>query len=259
MIFEQFLYDSAGVGLTSTGTSLNVNITGGGSSGNAIDESAWTAGTSTFFPSGGVFNDSATALTSGQQGTARSTANRALHVNLRNTAGTPLGDSIADAFFTQLSDGTTSIYIAPSSTALVAAHPSLAVALSPNTPLPAGTNLLGGVELVDSGGTNKGAIDASGNLSVKQIAGTATLTQPAAGTASYTVLAANANRKGAIIVNNTNKIQYLAFAATATLAAFTLLLGVNSVYELNTPVYTGLITAIGASGTSGSMVVTELT
>lgn len=51
------------------------------------DESTWTAGTTTFDPIGGAFNDSAAALTSGQQGTTRSTANRALHMNIRDHLG----------------------------------------------------------------------------------------------------------------------------------------------------------------------------
>jgi hypothetical protein len=55
--------------------------------GGTTDEAAWTAGSSTFNPVGGAFNDSAAALTSGQQGTARATANRALHVNIRDHLG----------------------------------------------------------------------------------------------------------------------------------------------------------------------------
>jgi hypothetical protein len=68
-----------------------VNTTGGGGSGTAIDEAAWTAGTSPFTPEGGVFNDSAAALTSGQQGAGRQTPNRARHVNVRKQDGTELG------------------------------------------------------------------------------------------------------------------------------------------------------------------------
>jgi hypothetical protein len=73
-------------------TALDVNVVGGGGGGvSAVDESAWTAGTSVLTPDGGVFNDSAAALTSGQQGTGRQTPNRARHVNLRNQAGTEFG------------------------------------------------------------------------------------------------------------------------------------------------------------------------
>ena len=73
---------------------LRVTSTGGGGGGlSVVDESAWTAGVSAFTPSGGVFNDSATALTSGQQGTERLTPNRAVHVNLRNQSGAEIGTS----------------------------------------------------------------------------------------------------------------------------------------------------------------------
>lgn len=57
------------------------------------DAAAWTTASSVFVPGGGVFNDSAAALTAGQQGTQRLTAARGQHVALRTTAG-------ADAWLT---------------------------------------------------------------------------------------------------------------------------------------------------------------
>src|SRR3981081_2019417 len=81
--------DGTGSAITSTSSALDVNIKSGASTAAApADEAAWTAGTSVFAPAGGVFNDSAAALTAGQQGTARLTNNRAVHNNLRNAAGT---------------------------------------------------------------------------------------------------------------------------------------------------------------------------
>ena len=68
------------------------------------DEAAWTAGTSPFSPSGGVFNDTAAALTTGEQGTERTTPNRARHVNLRNQAGAELGTT-ANPLQTGLAQG----------------------------------------------------------------------------------------------------------------------------------------------------------
>lgn len=53
-------------------------VTGGG--GSVVDAAAWTTAVSSFAPSGGVFNDSATALTSGQQGTVRLTSDRRMYV-----------------------------------------------------------------------------------------------------------------------------------------------------------------------------------
>lgn len=66
-------------------------ITGTISVGSTTDESAFTAGTSTTGPIAGVFNDSLTGISSGQQGTVRMTALRGLHTNLRNNSGTEVG------------------------------------------------------------------------------------------------------------------------------------------------------------------------
>lgn len=70
----------------------------GGSGLSVADEATFTAGTSDFTPIGGVFNDSITALTAGQQGAQRYTANRAGHVNLRDHSGNELlGQQLAAA------------------------------------------------------------------------------------------------------------------------------------------------------------------
>lgn len=68
-------------------------ITGTISVGSTTDEATFTAGTSTTGPIAGAFNDSLTVLTSGQQGTARITGYRAVHMNLRNNTGTEIGTS----------------------------------------------------------------------------------------------------------------------------------------------------------------------
>jgi hypothetical protein len=82
------LVDGAGVAFGTLTNPLNAQITGAGSGGtSAVDASAWTTAVSAFTPGGGVFNDSAAALTSGQQGTLRLTAARGAHTNLRTTAG----------------------------------------------------------------------------------------------------------------------------------------------------------------------------
>lgn len=80
----------AGLNLDSSG---NLKISGTISVGSTTDESAFTAGTSTLSPSGGVFNDSVASLSSGQQGTVRLTAPRAIHSNLRNNSGTEIATS----------------------------------------------------------------------------------------------------------------------------------------------------------------------
>lgn len=75
---------------------LPVNIiSGAGSGGTAMaDEAAFTEGTTSFTPVGGVFNDTITSDPTEDQGAAaRITAKRGLHVNLRNVAGTEVGTS----------------------------------------------------------------------------------------------------------------------------------------------------------------------
>lgn len=85
------LTDGTGNAITSTSNAIDVNIKSGGGSGfSVVDETAWTAGTSAMVPAGGVFNDSAAALTSGQEGTVRVTTNRAVHVNLRDASANQL-------------------------------------------------------------------------------------------------------------------------------------------------------------------------
>lgn len=90
-IMKVGLTDGSGTAITSTSNAIDVNIKSGGGSGFSVtDEAAWTAGTSALVPTGGVFNDSATALTSGQEGTVRLTNNRAIHVNLRDASANQL-------------------------------------------------------------------------------------------------------------------------------------------------------------------------
>ena len=90
-IIKVGLTDGTGTAITSTSNAIDVNIKSGGGSGFSVtDEAAWTAGTSALVPTGGVYNDSAAALTSGQEGTIRVTNNRAFHVNLRDASANQL-------------------------------------------------------------------------------------------------------------------------------------------------------------------------
>ena len=77
-------------------------------------------------------------------------------------------------------------------------------------------------------------------------------------TSSVTVLAANANRVSATIVNDSiASVLYIALAATATTSAYTTKLLAGDYWEL--PIaYTGAISAI-ANLAQGSMRITELT
>lgn len=93
------IVDETGAAKGTVGNPIVTTVTGGGSATSATDEAAWTAGSSLFNPVGAVFNDSAAALSSGQQGTFRSTPNRAIHVNLRSQNATeilPVPAALAD-------------------------------------------------------------------------------------------------------------------------------------------------------------------
>ena len=91
-------------------------------------------------------------------------------------------------------------------------------------------------------------------------AGTATLSNVGDSASSVTVLAANASRKGAIIVNDSTAVLYLKFGATASTSSFTYKLSGGESLELpSQPVYTGIIDGIWASDAGGNARVTELT
>lgn len=79
---------ASGTAITATGSSLNINCTGGcGAPAAFTDNSAFTAGTSSVANQGAVFNDGLAAVTSGNAAAPRITAQRALHANLRTNAG----------------------------------------------------------------------------------------------------------------------------------------------------------------------------
>ena len=92
---------------------------------------------------------------------------------------------------------------------------------------------------------------------VNRIVTTATLSNVAGSATNVTVLAANANRIGAVIVNDSAAILLLKFGATASATSFTYRLDAYSTLELPVmPLYKGIIDGIWASAT-GSARVTE--
>lgn len=64
---------------------LKTTSSGGGGGLSVTDQATWTAGTSSFTPTGGVYNDSAAPLVSGQQGEVRLTPDRRLKVDTNDT------------------------------------------------------------------------------------------------------------------------------------------------------------------------------
>ncbi len=85
---------------------------------------------------------------------------------------------------------------------------------------------------------------------------TAALTQVASSTTSVTVLAANINRKEALIFNNSTANLFLAFTGTAATTAFTVKLAAGASYVLPMPLYKGVISGIW-DAVNGTAQVTE--
>lgn len=114
-------------------------------------------------------DSSGNLVTSGAQGTQRALdveinfgsaiidprAVRALTSADIVTANQGTAVSAANGWYVKLTDGTNNVAVAPASTAATAIQAASVVALSPNSPLPAGTNALGTVkaQLQDNAGT----------------------------------------------------------------------------------------------------------
>ena len=88
--------------------------------------------------------------------------------------------------------------------------------------------------------------------------GTATLTSVPSAITSTVLLAANVNRRKFIITNDSTKTLYVAFAATASTAAYTLQLPLRGGYESPLDDYTGVISGIW-SAVNGAAKITEIT
>jgi len=89
---------------------------------------------------------------------------------------------------------------------------------------------------------------------------TSTVTSVAVAAVNTTILASNVNRLGAMIWNDDPGLNvFVKLAATASTASFTVRLSGKSFYELQTPVYTGIIDGIIAAGGPATVLVTELT
>ena len=84
---------------------------------------------------------------------------------------------------------------------------------------------------------------------------TATLTQPAA-SATAAVLLAASKRNGFIITNDGSTALFLAFAATATVTAYTVQLATSGVYTSSDVNYSGVVSGIWSGSPTGNARVT---
>lgn len=103
---------------------------------------------------------------------------------------------------------------------------------------------------VPGGGTNSPIVSLLTSAS-------AALSSVASSASTVSLSAANANRKGWQVFNDSSAVLYIAFAATASQSAYTTQIPPNSLYEMPLSIYTGAISGIWASAV-GNARITEL-
>jgi hypothetical protein len=97
------------------------------------------------------------------------------------------------------------------------------------------------------------------NLEDTLTADAAALTNVADQDTNIQLLAANADRRGVIIHNDSPGILYLKYGATATTTGYTYKIAADGTWDMPMPIYTGQIDGIWTSSASGSARITELT
>lgn len=107
------------------------------------------------------------------------------------------------------------------------------------------------------------AVDSSGKLilsasTAPSQAQTATLTQVASSATTVVLVAANTNRKGLYIYNDSTAILYVAFAGTASTSVYSFQLPAQGFYEMPAPIFVKTISGIWTAA-NGNAILTELT
>lgn len=120
-------------------------------------------------------------------------------------------------------------------------------AVTISSALPAGTNNIGDVDVL----TLPAVVAATYSTSA--------VTSVVSAATSTSILTSNANRRMAIMVNDSDKNVYVKLGATASTTSFSYKLAPGQTLELPIPVYTGAIDAIWETSPTGSMRVTEIT
>lgn len=112
-----------------------------------------------------------------------------------------------------------------------------------------------------------GGVDADGNLQPIQVSGggfsptrasAATLGNVASSASNGALVAANANRLGLLVFNDSSAVLYLKYGETASTSSFTVKIAAGAYWEMPQPIYLGQIDGIWASA-NGAARVTELT
>lgn len=110
------------------------------------------------------------------------------------------------------------------------------------------------VVLNDADGTYVNAASAGGG---ETPADTATLSNVASSDSNGTLLAANLDRRGATIVNDSTQILYVKFGATASATSYTYKLIAGATLEFPAPIYQGIVDGIWVAA-NGAARVTEI-
>lgn len=112
-----------------------------------------------------------------------------------------------------------------------------------------------------AGGAGAATSLAAGSTVGTTVATAATLSNVASSVTTVTLLAANAARRGFMIVNDETSTLLVKFGATASATSFTVSLVAAAYYECPQPVYTGLVAGIwtAAGSGSGAARITEIT
>jgi hypothetical protein len=105
---------ASGTLITSTGSSLNVNLTNASAGGTAmVDDAAFTVGTTQFTPAGGTYKSTRDLVDDNDGGAFAMTQRRALYTSPETPAGDPMSDETANAMRAMLVDSS-GTFITPS-------------------------------------------------------------------------------------------------------------------------------------------------
>jgi hypothetical protein len=223
----------AGRSSTGGGTYYNVKVNPSGSLITAIGDITGIVGQNTMANSLPVtIASNQTAVPVSQSGTW----------NINNISGTitlPTGAATESTLAARATESTLS-----SLNAKVTACNTNSVTIG--TQLPSGSNNIGDVDVLTMPDAVLKTYSSSSVTSVVSAA------------VSTSILASNANRRMAVMVNDTDKNAYVKLGATASTTSFSYKLAPGQTLELPVPVYTGAIDAIWDSSPTGSMRVTEI-
>jgi len=113
--------------------------------------------------------------------------------------------------------------------------------------------------ITDSEGVEYNAGNPLPTTEEQTISGTATLSNVNDSASNIQLSAANPNREGWFVYNDSTVALYVSFGVSASTTSFTVKIAAQGFYEMPMPIYTGIINGIWDSNASGAARITELT